>query len=254
MIKTTTRMLMAGAAVLTLGVGAASAQYQLDPENPQLPTTGDGAAIVGVLQDVCTPLVEGNGELEPLAEAAGFRQDRRSQQWTLPLSQRPFQIEVRKASGRQGTVCEMRVRYAPGWQGPIIEALNVFRFLHEPQLVLQRNEQAEYADLNRTTNTWDNWDNQGFDGAMYGLVIVQEKGPGGAAISPNYDQALIQYQKRPALPEMIAAAEAYEEAVRQQELQQQQQQQQQQQAPEQPAAQPEQQTQAAPAVEAAPAS
>lgn len=243
MLKKIAQIATAGAAFCIIGAGVAHAQSEealAAPEEPPptLPTTGDGAVIVKLLSDVCQPMLEGRGQFEQLVTAAGLRKERNSDDYIIPLSQRPFQISMRPPTPQNRTVCELNVRYAPGWQGPIIEALNVWRFLHTPQLRLQRNEQ--YDDRNaaarRTINTWDNWENQGYDNTMVGLVMTQLRNPDGTPLNRQYDEARIQYQKRPPLAEMVAAAQAYREAVRQQELQQQQQQQQQEAAPPAPSA------------------
>lgn len=263
MLNTIARLAPLSAMLAIVGAGAAYAQAQPQPAAaaaaapgpipaaqpaaneppPVLPTTGDGAVVAKVLTDVCQPMLEGRGQFVPLVTAAGFTKDRRSDDYIYRLDpRRPYQISMRQPSQANRNVCELNIRYAPGWQGPIIEALNVWRFLHEPQMRLQRNE--AYDDPNaraqRTINTWDNYENQGFDGAIWGLVITQLKNPDGTPTNPQYAEALIQYAKRPALPAFVAQANAYREAMRQQELQQQQQ------APAQPVAP------AQPSAEAAP--
>lgn len=220
MLKHVARLTSVSVALALLGAGAAyaqSAEALAAPEEPPpvLPTTGDGGAVVKVLGDVCQPLLAGNvANFPALAASAGFTQDRRTEEWVRPLAQRPFQIAMRSPSTVNRNVCELRIRYAPGWQGPIIEALNVYRFLHAPQLRLQRNEQATYTDAERTTTTWDNFENQGFDGHVFGLIMVQLRNTDGTSLGRGYDEAIIQYAKRPALPEFIEQARAYTEQMR----------------------------------------
>lgn len=170
-----------------------------EPPPPTLPTTGDGAVIVNLLTNVCKPLVEGRGQFEPLVKAAGFKKDNRLQAWVKPLSQRPFEVHITQPGANNRNVCSMTVRYAPGWDDPIIEAMNVWRFLHDPQLRLKRNDIASYTDRQRTTTTWDNWENQTFDGKMVGLILVQLNAPDGGAVNKNFDEALIQYSQRAAI-------------------------------------------------------
>lgn len=225
MLKQVARLTSVSAALVLLGAGAAYAQSAEalaapDEPPPVLPTSGDGGAVVKLLGDICKPLLNGGGNFEALATAAGLEKDRRSEDWIMPLSRRPYQVVMRAPSNVNRNVCELRVRYAPGWQGPIVEALNVYRFLHEPQLRLQRNEQARYTDAERTTTTWDNFENQGFDGHVFGLVMVQLRNTDGTSVSNQYDEALIQYAKRPASPEFIQQARAYMEAMRQYEEEQ----------------------------------
>lgn len=171
---------------------------------PVLPTSGDGAVIVDLLNRICRPLVEGRGQFEPLVKAAGFKKDNRLQAWVKPLSQRPFEVHMTQPGSNNANVCSITVRYAPGWDAPIVDAMNIWRFLHDPQLRLKRNDIAAYTDKQRTTTTWDNWENQGYDGKMIGLILVQLNAPDGAAINKNYDEALIQYSQRKALDSATA--------------------------------------------------
>ena len=71
---------------------------------------------------------------------------------------------------------------------------------------LERNEVGTYSDAQRTTLTWDNWANQGFDGIMVGLDMVKMKKADGTPLSPYATDALIQYSQRTPLPETVAAA------------------------------------------------
>ncbi len=229
MITPTMRILMAGAAASMLcavpvlaqnaaapaatpaaaAPAAAAAAPAADAEDnapPVLPTTGDGGAVVKLLANLCKPLVEGRGDFDTLAKAAGMTLDKNSGDYVLALSQRPFQISAHKPSNQNLTLCELHIAYAPGWDQPIIDALNTWRFLHAPQLHLERNEIGTYSDAQRTTLTWDNWANQGFDGIMVGLDMVKLKKTDGSPLSPYATDALIQYSQRSPLPESVAAA------------------------------------------------
>ena len=225
MITSTKRILVAGAALSMLGAvpvfaqnaaaasaapaapaAAAPAADAEDNAPPVLPTSGDGGAVVKLLTNLCKPLVEGRGDFDALATAAGMTKDKTSGDYVLALSQRPFQISVKKPGNQNLTLCELHIAYAPGWDQPIIDALNTWRFLHQPQMHLERNEVGTYSDAQRTTLTWDNWANQGFDGIMVGLDMVKMKKADGTPLSPYATDALIQYSQRTPLPETVAAA------------------------------------------------
>jgi hypothetical protein len=135
-----------------------------------------------------------------LAKAAGMTKDRKTQDFVMPLTQKPYQVALTPLGDSNKNVCELKVRYAPGWDQPIIDAMNVWRFLHEPQLHLQRNDIANHKDAQRTTTTWDNWENQSVDGRMIGLILVQLNKADGSAMDKNFDEALVQYSIRDALP------------------------------------------------------
>lgn len=207
MSRLMTRVIVPGAIVALFGAIAVQAQDE-PAAQPTLPTTGDGGAIVKLLTNVCKPVVEGRGAFEALATSAGMTKDKNSENYILPLSQRPYQISMHKPSNQNLSICEMNVVYAPGWDQPIIDALNTWRFLHSPQMHLQRSQIATFKDAKRTTLTWDNWENQGDDGVMVSVAFNKVANTDGSQIVRGADSALIQYQQRGALPEMIAATRA----------------------------------------------
>src|SRR6185437_782579 len=51
---------------------------------PSLPTTGDGAQIIQIVEKFCVPLVRG-GNFDQLAKANGMRNNRRDGSWSLQL-------------------------------------------------------------------------------------------------------------------------------------------------------------------------
>ena len=194
------------AAVTAFSALSVHAQQDEPAAAPALPTTGDGAAVVRLLNGVCRPFFDGKGSFDQLATASGMTKDKNSENYLLPLSQRPYQISMRKPSNQNLTVCEISIVYAPGWENPIIDAMNTWRFIHSPQLHLQRSQIATFRDAKRTTLTWDNWENQGDDGIMVGLTFNKVANTDGTALVRGADSALIQYQVRTPLPEMIVAA------------------------------------------------
>jgi hypothetical protein len=190
------------------------------PPPPVLPTTGDGAAITTILTKICVPLANG-GDFKTLIKAAGLKQDSKTQEWVQPLAQKPFQISIADPGANNKGTCEITVRYAPGWDQPIIDALNIWRFLQSPQLHLQRSDKMNTPTVQRVSTTWDNYENQLIDSKMVGLILVQLNKPDGtAALTPTYDEAIIQYQVRKAVmaegvvdPAALAAQEAAAKAA-----------------------------------------
>ena len=76
---------------------------------------------------------------------------------------------------------------------PIIEALNTWAFLHEPELVLQRNDYAVGADnIKRITMAWEHYT----DTESTGMVFVQLKNPDDTPLERRYDQATLLYSER----------------------------------------------------------
>ncbi len=190
------------------------------PPPPVLPTTGDGAAITTVLTKICVPLANG-GDFQKLIKTAGLKQDSKTQEYIQPLAQKPFQISIADPGVNNKGTCEITVRYAPGWDQPIIDALNIWRFLQTPQLHLQRSDQLPSATVLRVSTTWDNYENQLVDGKMVGLILVQLKKPDGTtSLNPSYAEAIVQYQIRKAAmaagvvdPVALAAQEAAAKAA-----------------------------------------
>ncbi|MDB5451483.1 MAG: hypothetical protein JWO33_61, partial [Caulobacteraceae bacterium] len=110
----------------------------------------------------------------------------------------PYQVGLENP-GTNPNVCTLRVQYAPGGDSEkqIRDSLNVWRFLHQPQLFLHRNEQAaSVTGQQAVTITWDNRDNISNDGKMFGLVFRQEKKADGSQINKNFDQGVVQYTIR----------------------------------------------------------
>jgi hypothetical protein len=177
----------------------AEAQAAAEPP-PTLPTTGDGAAVASILTNVCEPLVKG-GKWDQLAKANGLKLDRKSQLYIIPLAPKtPYRIGLENP-GVNANVCTLRVQYAQGGgsEKEIRDTLNIWRYLHKPQMFLHRNEQgASVNGRQAITVTWDNRDNIAKDGAMYGLVFRQEKKPDGSSIGKNFDQGVVEYTIRSA--------------------------------------------------------
>jgi hypothetical protein len=170
------------------------------PPPPTLPTTGDAAVITTLLTNVCEPLVRG-GNADQLAKANGLKLDKKSQTYVLPLAPKtPYQVALEQP-GVNKNVCTLRVQYSPSGDSEkqIRDGLNVWRYLHSPQMFLHRNEQgASVTGQTATTITWDNRDNIANDGKMYGLVFRQVRNPDGSLINRNFDQGIVQYTIRSA--------------------------------------------------------
>lgn len=159
---------------------------------PTLPTTGDGAAVLNILQKVCVPAVKG-GSLDDLAKAAGMKKDRKSGGWMIGVdADRNHSITV-QAQGSNKNVCQADIRYAIGQEKPIVTALNVWAFLHQPDMPLQRNDFIVGADgVKRITLSWEYYT----DKESTGLVLVQQKKPDGSPLDARYDSATMLYSER----------------------------------------------------------
>lgn len=160
---------------------------------PVLPTTGDGAVVLSVLTRACLPMVREGKSVEDVAKDLGMRRDRRSGSYQMALGgDRNFVISV-LPKGANDNVCNVQINYAIGGETPIVEALNIWAFLQEPRLRLQRNDFMVGADnVKRITLAWEHFT----DAESTGLVFVQLKNPDDTPLDRRYDQATLLFSER----------------------------------------------------------
>jgi len=171
---------------------AAPAATPAPVERPTLPTTGNGAAVLSVLTRACIPMVQDGKTVEEVAKEVGMKRNRRSGAYEVSLGGRDYSISV-LPKGANDNVCNMQIDYPVGGEEPIIEALNTWAFLHEPELVLQRNDYAVGADnIKRITMAWEHYT----DTESTGMVFVQLKNPDHTPLERRYDQATLLYSER----------------------------------------------------------
>ena len=171
---------------------AVSASVAEAPPPPSLPTTGDGATVLSILERICVPAVRGE-KLDILAKAAGMKMNRRDQTWAMSLGgQKNYQIIV-LPQGSNKDVCQAEVRYAPGADQPIVQALNVWSFLHQPELILQANYVAVDPDgIKRVRKSWENLTSTNSTAVNFSTMRKADD----TALNRNFDQAMLFYQER----------------------------------------------------------
>jgi hypothetical protein len=158
---------------------------------PTVPTTGDGAAVISLIEKICVPLVRG-GSLDQLAAAQGMKKNRRDGSYSMVLGAKPYDIVV-ASPGSNKDVCTLTVHYAIGQERPIVTGLNIWSFLHQPELKMQRNDFAVGPDgVKRVTLSWEHFT----DHESTGLVMVQLKKPDGSSLNPKFDEASVLYSER----------------------------------------------------------
>jgi hypothetical protein len=175
------------------GSTASAPQAAVDPAaNPTLPTTGDGAQVLSILQRVCIPAVKG-GAMDQLAKSVGMKKDRRSGGYAMTLgADRNYTLTI-PPQGSNKNVCQMDLRYALNGERPIITALNIWSFLQSPELKLQRNDFQVGGDgVKRITMSWEYYN----DRESTGLVFVQQKNADGSAMNARYDSGTVLYSER----------------------------------------------------------
>jgi len=149
----------AGAAPAAPAAPAAEAA----PPPPTLPTTGDGAQLISVVEKICVPLVRG-GNLDDIAKANaaafGLKKNRRDNTWQMQLGTTNKDYNVTFAPvGVNKDVCRAEVHYAVNEDKPIVSAINIWSFLHQPELILQANYVAVDPDgVKRVRKSWEHLD------------------------------------------------------------------------------------------------
>jgi hypothetical protein len=162
------------------------------PAPPTLPTTGDGAALVSVIEKVCIPLVRG-GNLDELGKAAGMKKNRRDTSWSLPLGGSRDHVITVFSPGSNKDVCRGEVHYAVNQTEPFVQAMNIWSFLHQPELVLQANYVKVYDDgLKRVQRSWEHLE----PNSSVAVNFTTLTKPDDTAVSGKYSAAEFYYQER----------------------------------------------------------
>lgn len=163
------------------------------PPPPTLPTTGAGAAVLTILERICVPAVRGQA-IDPTAKAMGFKNNRRDQTWTTSLGTGDKNhVIIVLPQYSQKDVCRAEVRYPIGQDQPIISALNVWSFLHQPELILQANYVNTDPDgLKRVRKSWEALD----AGSSQAVNFTVERKADDTPVHKAYDRGILYYQER----------------------------------------------------------
>jgi hypothetical protein len=160
---------------------------------PTLPTSGPGAAALQVLEKVCVPAVRGQ-KLETIAKAAGFKLDRRNQWWEAPFNgDKKYQVIVFPL-GSNTNVCNVEFHYPAGSDAEIVEALNIWAFLHKPPLEPTANytQPVDPDGLKRVRRSWEYLNPP----VSVGLNFSTVRKPDNTQVNSKYDMGTMQYQER----------------------------------------------------------
>lgn len=161
-------------------------------EVPTLPTTGDGAVLISVIDKVCAPVVRG-GDLDEVAKGVGMKKDRRSGAWSLPLGgDKAYTVTVFPL-GSNRDVCRGEIHYAINQTDPIVKALNVWSFLHQPEFILQANYVKVYDDgVKRVQRSWEHLEPNASQAVNFTTLTRPDDG----ALNGKYSTAEFYYQER----------------------------------------------------------
>jgi len=163
------------------------------PPAPTLPTTGDGATAISILEKVCVPTVKGS-KFEDIAKSNGAKLNRRDQTWTMAFGADKTYTAVLYPPGSNKGVCTVELHYAPGSDVEIGKALNVWAFVHQPPLDPTANyTQPQDPDgLKRVRRSWEYLTSTNSVGLNFSTV----RKPDGSQVNAKYDMGTMQYQER----------------------------------------------------------
>jgi hypothetical protein len=159
---------------------------------PALPTSGDGAVVLTVLEKVCVPIVRGQ-KLDDVAKANGMKLNRRDGSWVLGLGgDRNYTVTI-FSQGSNKDVCQGEVHYAIGQDKPIVAAINTWAFLHQPELILQANYVNVDPDgIKRVRKSWEHLESNSSTAVNFSTMSK----PDGSPLNSRYDSASLFYQER----------------------------------------------------------
>ena len=160
---------------------------------PTLPTEGDGAAIINVLEKVCVPLVRGGNLDQLVAQLPNARKNRRDNSWSAPLAgDKAYTISF-LPQGVNKDVCQAEVHFAVGQDAPIVKAINIWSFLHRPELILQANYVAVEGDgVKRVRKSWEHLESN----SSTAVNFTTWRKPDDSSLNKNYDTGYLFYQER----------------------------------------------------------
>ncbi|HEX3700516.1 MAG TPA: hypothetical protein VHV27_07565 [Phenylobacterium sp.] len=160
---------------------------------PALPTTGNGAAIIQVLEKVCVPLVRGGNFDQLAAQLPGARKNRRDGTWTMPLGgERNYTLTL-LVQGVNKDVCQAEVHYPIGGDDEIYKAINIWAYLHKPELIATANYVQTGADnVKRVQRSWEHLES----GSSTAVNFTTWKKPDDSPLNRGYDTGYLFYQER----------------------------------------------------------
>ncbi|MDB5476347.1 MAG: hypothetical protein JWP49_1858, partial [Phenylobacterium sp.] len=183
----------AGAAAQGVPAPSAEPPPPAVPEAPTIPTTGDGAAIVNVLEKICVPMVRGT-PLDQLApQLPGMKKNRRDGTWTMPLGgDKAYTLTV-LPQGVNKDVCLAEVHFAVGQDAAIAKAINVWSFLHKPELIATANYVQTGGDnVKRVQRSWEHLESA----SSTAVNFTTWRKPDDSPLNRNYDTGQLYYQER----------------------------------------------------------
>ena len=163
---------------------------------PTVPTTGAGAVVLSVVEKICVPLVRGAGfdDLAKQNSALGLKKNRRDGTWVMPLDPADKSTSITLfPPGSNKDVCRAEVHYSLNQDKPIVSAVNIWSFLHQPELLLQANYVSVNADgVKRVQKSWEHLD----AASSTAVNFTTATKPDDTSLNAKYSIGEIFYQER----------------------------------------------------------
>jgi hypothetical protein len=138
------------------------------------------------------PLVH-NGNLDQLAQANGFKKNRRDGTWAKPLGGDKNYTITLLPPGVNKDVCQAEIHFAVGQDAPIYKAINVWAFMHRPELIQTANYVAVDADnVKRVRRSWEHQESA----SSIAVNFTTWRKPDDSPLNRAYDQGMLFYQER----------------------------------------------------------
>jgi hypothetical protein len=142
------------------------------------------------------------GNLDDIAKANaatfGLKKNRRDNTWSMQLgtTSKDYSISI-VPPGSNKDVCRAEVHYAVGEDKPIVSAVNVWAFLHQPELILQANYVAVDPDgIKRVRKSWEHLDSTSSTAVNFSTWTK----PDDTSLNAKYSTGEIYYQERKLTP------------------------------------------------------
>ena len=163
---------------------------------PTVPTSGSGAVVLSVVEKFCVPLVRGASfdDLAKQNSALGLKKNRRDGTWVMPLDPADKSTSIILfAPGSNKDVCRAEVHYSLNQDKPIVSAVNIWSFLHQPELILQANYVSVNADgVKRVQKSWEHLD----AASSTAVNFTTATKPDDTSLNAKYSVGEIFYQER----------------------------------------------------------
>jgi hypothetical protein len=148
--------------------------------------------LISVIEKVCVPLVRG-GNFDDLGKAMGMKKNKRDNTYSMPLGgDKNYTVTV-YSPGANKDVCRGDIHYAVNQTDPIVKALNVWSFLHQPELILQANYVKVYDDgVKRVQRSWEHLEANASQAVNFTTLTK----PDDSSVNAKYSAAEFYYQER----------------------------------------------------------